>query len=808
MNFYLPRRHLPVQKNLKHLTSTKQNRTTVRIWIAILFLMIGSPSQVSAAMQFVEAQYGGPVLDGAYGIAASPDGAHIYAAGYNSGVIAHFERNASTGILTLSEIFRDGVDGVDGIDSVMDVVVSPDGRSVYAVGEWDNGLAVFSRDTTTGLLVFVEEVKEGVNGVDGLEGAVGVVVSPDNRHVYVAGSFEDSVTVFSRDATTSALTFVAVYNDSVGGVEGIAGASAITFSPDGNHLYVAGYFGNSLAVFSRDSISGKLTFLEAFYDDTDGVDGLDGIYSLIMSADGSHLYTAGLFDDAVALFSRDNATGRLTFVQACFDGTNGINGLAGAIDIAISPDDNHLYVAGWFDDALVVFTRNSINGALSYVETQQEDINGVEGLYGANSVVVTPDGAHIYVSGEYDNALAVFERNSSTGQTSFVEKAYEHYTEADGLYSVVNVTVSPDGKHVYTAAYGDDSVAVFSRNSSTGALNFVENHKDGINGVDGLSRAFTVVVSPDGLHLYAAGYGSDTVVLFERDSATGRLTFMEMQKDGVDGVDGLDGPQALAVSPDGKHVYVAGYLEDAVAVFARNSTTGALTFSQVVRDNTDGVDGLDGVRALTVSADGLHLYAASRSDSSVAVFSRNSETGELAFVENQRDGTNGVDGLHGARAVALSADGSHLYAAGHYDSALAVFSRNAITGGLTFVEMVKDEINDVEGLFGSCAVAVSPDGEHLYAAGYYDNAAVAFTRDSVTGQLTFEEVKQDGVDGVDGLSAIYSLAVSPDGYHLYTVGYHDSAIAVFQVRTPEDPGTDTVTIAPNSGGGGCFLSSL
>jgi len=38
------------------------------------------------------------------------------------------------------------------------------------------------------------------------------------------------------------------------------------------------------------------------------------------------------------------------------------------------------------------------------------------------------------------------------------------------------------------------------------------------------------------------------------------LTFVEFQQDGVAGVDGINGAFDVAVSPDGKHVYVTGHL--------------------------------------------------------------------------------------------------------------------------------------------------------------------------------------------------------------------------------------------------------
>jgi len=65
------------------------------------------------------------------------------------------------------------------------------------------------------------------------------------------------------------------------------------------------------------------------------------------------------------------------------------------------------------------------------------------------------------------------------------------------------------------------------------------------------------------------------------DAAGPKLSFVESHRDGVGGVDGLDGTQSAIVSPDGKHVYATGLRDDAVAVFRRSSTNGSLSFVAV-----------------------------------------------------------------------------------------------------------------------------------------------------------------------------------------------------------------------------------
>jgi DNA-binding beta-propeller fold protein YncE len=105
-------------------------------------------------------------------------------------------------------------------------------------------------------------------------------------------------------------------------------------------------------------------------------------------------------------------------------------------------------------------------------------------------------------------------------------------------------------------------------------------------------------------------------------AATPVLTFVEFQQDGVGIIDGLDGAISVTVSPDGKNIYAAGFNDNAVAVFSRNSTTGALTFVEIQKDGVGTVDGLFSAVSVTVSPDGNNVYAAGLNDAAVAVFNR------------------------------------------------------------------------------------------------------------------------------------------------------------------------------------------
>jgi cysteine-rich repeat protein len=351
------------------------------------------------------------------------------------------------------------------------------------------------------------------------------------------------------------------------------------------------------------------------------------------------------------------------------------------------------------------------------------------------------------------------------------------------------VALSADGSHAYTVAASDDALTVFRRDPASGRLTFVELHRDGARGVDGLASVRAVALSSDGAHVYTAAPGEDAVTAFRR-AADGGLAFIESQRDGEGGVEGLDGATGLALSPDGAHVYVAASTSDAVATFRRDPETGRLAFVGVARDDRDGVVGLERARAVTVSPDGRHVYTASPGDDAVVAFARDPATGALAFIEVYEDRRRGVTGLDGPVAVVLSGDGAHLYAAGEASAAVAVFARDPETGRLTFLSAPRQGVDGVDGLREIEALAITPDAAHLYAAAG-DNAVTVFRRDPTSGRLTFAGTHRDGAGAVTGLDGPSGVTVAPDGRHVYVAARRSDALLTFGTACGDgvlDPG--------------------
>ena len=425
---------------------------------------------------------------------------------------------------------------------------------------------------------------------------------------------------------------------------------------------------------------------------------------------------------------------------------------------------------------------------LRFFEVERKSTGDHPPLNGAAGVAVSADGRNVYATGELDDSLVVFDRDSASGALTLLEteqNAPDGFAGLQPLWRLKGahgVAVSPDGAQVYVTSKVGDSLTVYDRDPATGALTFVQAKHDSVGGVNGLDGAEGIAVSPDGAHIYVAGRNDNAIAVFAHDTATGGLTFVEMDRDGFAGVAGVAGAKGVAISPDGAHVYSAGSLDNAVTVFARDAQSGKLAFIEVEQEGVNGVIGLTRARALTVSPDGLNVYVASFNDNAVAVFRRDPGTGSLTFFELQKNGISGVTGLTGARGVAVSPDGSYVYAVGNVDDALVVFNRNPETGVLTFVQLLEDSVDGINGLNGADAVAVSPDGTHVYVTGLVDDGLAVFSRDPATGSLTYVERLRDGIGDIDGLNRPYAVAVSPDNRNVYTAAYVDDAVGVFRVR--------------------------
>jgi DNA-binding beta-propeller fold protein YncE len=159
----------------------------------------------------------------------------------------------------------------------------------------------------------------------------------------------------------------------------------------------------------------------------------------------------------------------------------------------------------------------------------------------------------------------------------------------------------------------------------------------------------------------------------------------------------MQAPRGLAFNRDGTNLYVsaqktqAGNKDGTIAVFDRNTTSGELTFKQSLKYNdplvtVPVVQRMPNAEELVVSPDGNFVYVSGGSGDAIVIFARAGD-GTLTYLGYQNAG-----GLKNALGITISTDpaGKYVFATGSDDNAVNVYTRDATTGQLLLIDSRTD----------------------------------------------------------------------------------------------------------------------
>ncbi len=411
---------------------------------------------------------------------------------------------------------------------------------------------------------------------------------------------------------------------------------------------------------------------------------------------------------------------------------------------------------------------------------------------GSRAIAVSPDGRNVYVAASGSDAIAIFDRNPVTGAltqprgkagcvAAVVGKAKgaRGCGLAIGLVGPNSVAVSPDGRNVYATSRSGSSVTTFLRNRRTGRLRQLPPSASGcISGLPiptctagrALKWPDVVVVSPDGKNVYVGDFAGSGVVSFSRAGRAGALTQLpgaagcitEAGAEGCATGTQMDHVEGLAIDPRGSTVYTAAPFSSAIDVLRRDRSTGALSqatdgtgciTTAAVAGCAQGYE-FEGVNALVVAPKGGNVYATSLTSNSVTMF-RPTQAGGLAQPARPQ-GENVPEGL-----------GS--------PSGCLVYLRSP---GCSFGRAMKAP----EGL------ALSPGGASLYVSAFETGAIDVLDRNLRSGVVAqkpgergcLAPPKVGGCAPGHALSLTGSVVVSPDGRNVYSTAQGSSAVDIFR----------------------------
>ncbi len=366
------------------------------------------------------------------------------------------------------------VENVDGAITT-NAAITPNG-SYYYTTELENNtyaLYAYSRNKGSGQLtliqqLFADDIVSGVNGIDFYPDDL--IVSPDNKQVYVSGNFGSN-----QSSALPYKTSILVFNIGATGLLSYQGRlpdvadDDMVITPDGHYIITGSQ--REMNVISRAQ-NGTIAYVSKINKDRYG-NNLQYPCALTISPDGTTIYASSCLGQGhLYSFNLNKATGILTNRQAfvgnghdlyeTHPGEVVINGQGGRSSV-VTKDGKFYYAVGGTryetaKGAISVFKRGT-DGALSFLKNiaspNDPDLSTLKILYSSDQYIsLSPDQKFIYVGDRILKHVAIWRRNGTTGDLSYIGlvELDKDPIDTDNIdRSVWDSTISSDGRNLYIA---------------------------------------------------------------------------------------------------------------------------------------------------------------------------------------------------------------------------------------------------------------------------------------------------------------------------------------------------------------------
>jgi len=235
--------------------------------------------------------------------------------------------------------------------------------------------------------------------------------------------------------------------------------------------------------------------------------------------------------------------------------------------------------------------------------------------------------------------------------------------------SMANIATDRSGQFLFSASYGGNKVAI----NPIGADGIVGGAKQVIP--TGLN-AHAFLPSPDNQFVFATNLGSDQILSFRFDAATGALTPNEPA---AIKVAEKNGPRHFVFHPNGRFIYLVNELSAALLVFSYDAARGTWLEVQQASALPEGFVGRPWAADIHVTPDGRFLYASERTSSSISAFKVDPESGRLTP-------TGSVPTEKQPRGFAIDPSGHLLIAVGELSNGMSVYAIDGASGALKVLQ--------------------------------------------------------------------------------------------------------------------------
>ena len=269
---------------------------------------------------------------------------------------------------------------------------------------------------------------------------------------------------------------------------------------------------------------------------------------------------------AVAGFSINRATGALTELNSLSsEGTSPCH-------LALDHTGKILVAANYGTGSVPVYPVESdgkLGATATLLTAEGSSVNPhrQKGPH-AHQTVVSSDNKFLYVPDLGLDQIRIYRLDPAAHKVTPNDPPF---AKVDGGYGPRHMVLSPNGKFAYVVNELKSFVTAFSRNSSTGALEEIQNASTLPEGYSGPENSpAEILIDKAGKHIYASNRGAGSIAVFSIDSGSGKLTQVQVAEVGTI-------PRGVEIDPTGRVLFAGDQKGNRFATFTIDPASGKLT---------------------------------------------------------------------------------------------------------------------------------------------------------------------------------------------------------------------------------------
>ncbi len=239
-----------------------------------------------------------------------------------------------------------------------------------------------------------------------------------------------------------------------------------------------------------------------------------------------------------------------------------------------------------------------------------------------------------------------------------------------------HLTLDPEGRHVFTVNYASGTVLVYPIRADGAvdpASTIIEHRGSSVHERQRSAHPHSMLLERTGRFAYCADLGTDEIITYRWDSASGALIRGEgphvRAKPGA-------GPRHMDEHPQRDLVFALNELDSTLVLYRKDSKTGSLSVLQTLSTLPEGFRGPTYAADVHVHPSGRFVYTTNRGHDSIAGFRLEEGTDRLTPLDHTSTGG------RTPRHFLIDPLGAFLLVGNQDSDSVEVFAHNPDTGAL------------------------------------------------------------------------------------------------------------------------------